>query len=141
FTSQAGFNTPSELKIGLRGEAVAQEQTITIAQNVDGDYVATLNGVDYETTASGAASVTAVRDLLLTAMGGAGTHDGVTLATSSTDSISAVAAEPGVAFTLSVSHSTTPAAITASLDVASVGAQEDYAAWRAEDPDFWLVLE
>lgn len=136
---------PSLALIGRRSTAVAQVLDVDIDATTDGTFTVTLNGTDYAFAASGN-TATEIRDGLLAAIAldTDSDNDGVADiagAIVDTDTLSVTAAVAGVPFTYSVSHSSNPSAISATLQTASNGLVDDVGTWRAERDDWYFLLE
>lgn len=129
---------PATVKIGRRATAVAQVSAVNIVAATDGTFTVTINGEAFTFLAS-SDTVGDIRDGLIADIN-AGAEP-VTAAIVDADTLSVTADEAGVPFTISVTHSTTPASITTGTTTASVGLVNDIDDWETEDSDWYELLE
>lgn len=128
---------PGTVLLALRAVPVAQVRTATVAVvAAAGNYTTTINGTDFVVPYNTSANQTAT-DIRAAINGGT---EPVT-ASGAGASVVGTADEPGVPFTWSVAHSTTPGDYTSVNTTANVGLPEDIADWDAEDPRGYFLLE
>ena len=128
---------PAVVLLALRAVPVAQVRTATVAVvAAAGNYTTTVNGTAYVVPYNTSANQTAT-DIRAAVNAG----DEVVTISGAGASIVATADEPGVPFTWSVAHSTTPGDYTSVNTTANVGLPEDIADWDAEDPRGYFLLE
>lgn len=128
---------PQLALVARRATAVAQVNNVSIDTAEDGTYTITVNGNDYTFVASGN-TATQIRDGLIAAVDA---DPDVDASTGAGDTLDITALVAGVPFTLSVSHSVTPANISTTSSTASVGLPEDITVFRSERNDWYFLLE
>lgn len=128
---------PARMKVGRRGTTTAQVSQFNIDAAEDGDYTVTVNGTPFVHTSS-SETATQIKDALITLVDAAPEVSSVTV---DTDSASVTAVEAGVTFSISVTHSATPANISVELTTPSVGITEDIQIWETEDSDWYELIE
>lgn len=134
---------PDEIILARRQTPVAMVRTVTVVTYEAGTYTVTIGGLNYTGTTSTDFNVPGNTDEPTTAADirsaiNAGSVP-VTASGAGADVV-LTADEPGVPFTVSVTHSATPANISEALTTANVGYPEDIANWESKDPRFYFVL-
>lgn len=137
-------SAPDEVLIGRRADPVAQVWTATVNAFEVGTYTVTIGGLSWTGTPSTDFNVPGNTDEPTTASDiRAAINAGSVPVTASGagNDIVLTADNPGVPVTVSVTHSATPANITAVLTTANVGIGEDIATWRAQDDRWYFLVE
>lgn len=130
-------NRPTRAMIGRRDVPVAQVATITIPASPSAvTYVVTINGVVAASIAGSGLTQTQLRDAIDTAIDASAVAP-VVGATVSSNDVLVTADEEGVPFTIAVSGT----GLAVSITTPNVGLPEDLAAWQAEDPSWYMLLE
>lgn len=127
--------------VGRRATPVAQVDNVSVDAAEAGTYTVTINGNDYTFVAT-AETTTQIRDALVIAING-GTDPVTATNGAGADDLNVTADEAGESFTISVTHSVTPANISTSNTTPNTGPQDDLAAIKAVRDDWYcgLMLE